>query len=129
MRSIDLALFADTLAADAAALSARIERARGRLRQIAIEHEARRALAPDVVALLERRGLMRPDAAGRSDDDLAELATLSAELDAVLRLQSWVEARLAESEQSAGVRSSGPVVSVAPAGMTRRGGRGSVRKR
>jgi hypothetical protein len=44
MRSIDLALYADELAARAATLAAQLERARCRLRQEALEREARRVL-------------------------------------------------------------------------------------
>ena len=59
MRSVDLALFADELAARAATLAAQLERARGRLRQAAIEREARRALEETSVARLESLGILR----------------------------------------------------------------------
>jgi predicted transcriptional regulator len=52
MRSIDLALYADELAARAATLAAQLDRARSRLRQEAIEREARRALDEGSVARL-----------------------------------------------------------------------------
>ena len=44
MRSVDLALYADVLAGEAASLAARIERERGKQRQSAIERAARAAL-------------------------------------------------------------------------------------
>jgi predicted transcriptional regulator len=56
VRSIDLALYADELAARAATLAAQLERARCRLRQEAIEREARRALGEGSVARLEASG-------------------------------------------------------------------------
>ena len=58
MRSIDLALYADALAARSATLAAQLERARDRLRQAAIERRASRALDADAVARLERLGLL-----------------------------------------------------------------------
>jgi hypothetical protein len=58
VRSIDLALYADELAARAATLAAQLERARSRLRQEAIEREARRALDEGSVARLEALGLL-----------------------------------------------------------------------
>ena len=42
MRSVDLAIYADALAGEAAAVAARVERARARLRESEIEREARR---------------------------------------------------------------------------------------
>jgi len=41
MRSVELAIYADTLAGESASLAARAERARSRLRQAAIEKRAR----------------------------------------------------------------------------------------
>ena len=66
MRSVDLALYADELAARAATLAARLERARGRLRQAAIEREARRALDETSVARLESLGVLRRQTRGAS---------------------------------------------------------------
>jgi hypothetical protein len=92
MRSIDLALYADELAARAATLAAQLERARCRLRQEAIEREARRALDEGTVARLETLGLIR-----RADSRVlrAELRDLVDSLAAVEVLQAWVEERLA----------------------------------
>jgi uncharacterized protein involved in type VI secretion and phage assembly len=59
MRSVDLALYADELAARAATLAAQLERARCRLRREAIEREARRALGEGSVARLESLRLIR----------------------------------------------------------------------
>jgi hypothetical protein len=91
MRSVDLAVYADTLAARAASLSTRLERARQRMRQCEIEREARRDLPPETVAALERLGVldprsMEPDA--READDAAH------GLEALEALQAWVESRL-----------------------------------
>jgi predicted transcriptional regulator len=58
MRSIDLALYADELAARAATLAAQLDRARCRLRREAVEREARRALDEGSVARLEALGLL-----------------------------------------------------------------------
>ena len=94
MRSIDLALFADELAARAATLAAQLERARGRLRQTGIEREARRALDESSVARLESLGVLR----GSEPAELrAEIRELGASLDAVEELQAWVERCLFEA--------------------------------
>ena len=92
MRSVDLAIYADTLAAEAAGAAARIERARSRLRESAIELEARRALARGTVERLERLGLLRPADEARLG---TELRRLEADLEALEELQGWVEERLA----------------------------------
>ena len=98
MRSIDLALFADELAARSATLAAQLERARGRLRQAAIEREARRALDDRSVARLESLGVLR----GAEPADLrAEIRELNAMLTAVEGLQAWVERRLYEAGDEA----------------------------
>jgi hypothetical protein len=91
MRAIDLALYADELAAEASALAARLERARARLRRAALEREARRALDGTTVTRLEASGVL--GAAG-SEPGRDELATLAETLSAVEELQAWVEARL-----------------------------------
>jgi hypothetical protein len=91
MRSVDLAVYADVLAAEAANLSARLERARGRLRQAAIEREAREALPLEVVSRLDALGLF---AARGGAADLAEIEAVRVDLAAVERLQAWVEAQL-----------------------------------
>jgi hypothetical protein len=88
MRSVDLALYADVLAGEAASLAARIERERGKQRQASIEREARAALAPYAVERLEELGLLATRA------DVATIAELEELLDAVEVLQAWVEATL-----------------------------------
>ena len=92
MRSVDLAIYADALAGEAAAVAARVERARSRLRESAIEREARRELPRETIERLERLGLLRPtDERGLS----AELHRLEDDLAAIEALQAWVESRLA----------------------------------
>lgn len=93
MCSVDLALYADSLASEAAAVSSRVERARARLRESAIEKEARRALCRATVERLERLGLLRPGDERRLGE---EIRRLEADLDALEELQAWVERRLAE---------------------------------
>jgi hypothetical protein len=92
MRSVDLALYADELAARAATLAAQLELARRCLRREAIEREARRALDEGSVARLEARGLT-----GKTDANAlrAEIKELAAAVAAVEELQAWVEERLA----------------------------------
>jgi hypothetical protein len=94
MRSVDLALFADELAARAATLAAQLERARGRLRQAAIEREARRALDESSVARLESLGLLRPSDPAGIRTEIHELAQALASVE---ELQVWVERRLFEA--------------------------------
>lgn len=92
MRGVDLAIYADALAGEGAALAARAERARGRLRQAAIERRARTELTTVAVGRLEALGLLR------SIDEAslrAELRELDAALDALDELQAWVEQQLA----------------------------------
>ncbi len=98
MRSVDLALFADELAARAATLAAQLERARGRLRQAAIEREARRALEETSVARLESLGILR---GAEPADVRAEIRELAASLGVVEELQVWVERRLFEAGDEA----------------------------
>jgi hypothetical protein len=98
MRSVDLALFADELAARAATLAAQLERARGRLRQAAIEREARRALEETSVARLESLGILR---GAEPADVRAEIRELAASLGVVEELQVWVERRLLEAGDEA----------------------------
>jgi len=98
MRSVDLALFADELAARAATLVAQLERARGRLRQAAIEREARRALDETSVARLESLGILR---GAEPADVRAEIRELAASLGVVEELQMWVERRLFEAGDEA----------------------------
>jgi hypothetical protein len=98
VRSIDLALFADELAARAATLAAQLERARGRLRQAAIEREARRALDETSVARLESLGILR---GAEPAEVRAEIRELAASLGVVEELQVWVERRLFEAGDEA----------------------------
>jgi hypothetical protein len=92
MRAIDLALYADALAGEAAALQARAERARSRLRQATIERQARAALSGPTVTRLEAMGML-----AALDEDAArqELAELAESLAALRELQAWVESKLA----------------------------------
>ncbi len=106
MRSVDLAVFADALAAEAAALASRLERARQRLRQAAIEHEARRALSAETVGELERLGVL---AARAEAEDTTEIEEARASLAAVQTLQAWVERELRRERRSAEARSATPV--------------------
>jgi molecular chaperone DnaK (HSP70) len=94
MRSVELAVYADALAGEAASISARAERARSRLRQAAIERRARAEVSVAAVELLERLGLL-----GALDERAArvELRELEAALDALEELQAWVENQLAEA--------------------------------
>jgi hypothetical protein len=91
MRAVDLALYADELAARAATLAAQLERARGRLRQAAIEREARRALDDGLVERLEALGFLCGCDTKRARAEVGELACALA---AVEELQAWVERRL-----------------------------------
>jgi hypothetical protein len=94
VRSVDLAVYADTLAARASALAARLERGRARVRRGAIERKARRALAEDTVARLERLGVLTC-AEPRAEREA--IADVLADLRAVEELQAWVEAQLVEA--------------------------------
>ncbi|MDX6450973.1 MAG: hypothetical protein QOH16_1022 [Gaiellaceae bacterium] len=88
MRNVDLALYADMLAGEAASLAARIERERGKQRQATIERAARAALAPFAVERLVELGLLATRA------DAAAVAELEESLDAIELLQAWVEGAL-----------------------------------
>ena len=92
MRGVDLAIYADALAGEAASPAARAERARSRLRQAAIEQRARRELTAVAVERLEALGVF-----GSVDERAtrAELRELEAALDAVEELQAWLERELA----------------------------------
>jgi hypothetical protein len=91
MRSADLAVYADTLAARATMLAAELERVRARLRHAALEREARSALEGAVVARLEALGVLaRIDLAA----ERAEIAELVGGLAALEELQAWVESQL-----------------------------------
>jgi uncharacterized protein with PIN domain len=80
MRSIDLSLYADRLAGEAASLAARIERA------------ARSALTTVAVERLEGIGLLR------TRGDPVALAELEETLDALEALEAWVEEALARCQ-------------------------------
>lgn len=88
MRNVDLALYADALAGEAASLAARIERERGRLRQAAVERQARRELPAPVVERLGELGLLS------TRGDVEALVGLEEALDAIEALQAWVEGQL-----------------------------------
>ena len=98
MRAVDLAVYADALAAQASTLAARLERARDGLRQAAIEREARRALEPGTVERLERLGVL---ANGDVRAQRAEVGRLASDLAALEELQAWVEGRLFEVREDA----------------------------
>jgi hypothetical protein len=91
MRTVDLAIYADTLAGEHASLAARLEQAQARLREAAIERDARAHLAPDAVSELESLGIL-----GGIDERTAhsEIRRLQRALEAIEQLQSWVEGRL-----------------------------------
>jgi hypothetical protein len=91
VRSVDLALYADMLAGEAASLAARVERERGRQRQASIEREARAALTPFAVERLQELGLLA------TRGDAATIAELEESLDAIELLQAWVESALARA--------------------------------
>ena len=94
MRGVDLAIYADALAGEAASLAARAERARSHLREAAIERRARRELTPVAVERLDALGVF-----GGVDESStrAELRELEAALDAVEELQNWLERELASA--------------------------------
>lgn len=92
MRSVELAIYADALAGEAASLAARAERARSRLRQAAIEKRARAEVSETAVERLEGLGVL---GAIDEPETRAELRDLTAALDALEELQTWVEAQLA----------------------------------
>jgi hypothetical protein len=94
VRGVDLAIYADALAGEAASLAARAERARSRLRQAAIEKRARRELTRATAERLEALGVF-----GGVDEvaTRTELRELEAALDAVEELQAWLESELANA--------------------------------
>ena len=91
MRGVDLAIYADALAGEAASLAARAERARSRLRQAAIEKRARKELTGVALERLESLGLHGAvDQVGARN----EQRELQGAHDAMDELQSWVEGEL-----------------------------------
>jgi hypothetical protein len=91
VREIDLAVYADALAGESAAVSARAERIRSKLRQAKIERRARNDLSAATVDRLESLGLL-----GGLDERSAhaELRELEDSLVALEELQTWVESEL-----------------------------------
>jgi hypothetical protein len=91
VRTVDLAIYADTLAGEHAALAARFEQAQTRLREAAIERDARAHLSPETVKELESLGII-----GGIDERTArsEIRRLSRAIEAVEQLQTWIESRL-----------------------------------
>jgi len=98
VRSVDLALYADTLAGEAASLTARIEREHGKLRQATIERSARSALSAAAIDRLEELGLLK------TRGDPLTLADLEETLDALEALQAWVEEMLERAAAAAAVQ-------------------------
>lgn len=98
MRTVDLALFADIVAARSAALEARLERARDRIRQAALEREARRALPAATVEQLVQAGVL---SAADVRAERREVGELAAALAALRELQAWAEARLSDAHAEA----------------------------
>ena len=94
MRAVDLAIYADALAGEAAALQARAERSRSRLRQAAIERRARADLPAATVSRLERLGVLARLEEGGVREELDDLARSIA---ALCELQAWVETKLASA--------------------------------
>ncbi|HEY3205560.1 MAG TPA: hypothetical protein VGJ58_01285 [Gaiellaceae bacterium] len=92
MRGVDLAVYADALAGEAAALSARAERIRSKLRQAKIERRARNHLRATTVERLQSLGLL----CGTDERAAhAELRDLDESLAALEELQAWVEQEVA----------------------------------
>jgi hypothetical protein len=92
VREIDLAVYADALAGESAALSARAERIRSKLRQAKIERHARNDLSATTVDRLESLGLLSGTDQRAAH---AELRELEDSLAALEELQAWVEGELA----------------------------------
>jgi hypothetical protein len=91
VREIDLAIYADALAGESAALSARAERIRSSLRQAKIERRARNDLSAATVDRLESLGLLCGTDQRAAH---AELRALEESLAALDELQAWVEGEL-----------------------------------
>ena len=92
MREIDLAVYADALAGESAALAARAERVRSRVRQAKIERRARNDLPTNTVDRLEALGILCGTDERAAHGELRELEESLAALD---ELQAWVESELA----------------------------------
>ncbi len=91
MREIDLAVYADALAGESSALSARAERIRSKLRQAKLERRARNDLSATTVDRLESLGLLCGTDQRAAH---AELRELDESLAAVEELQAWIEGEL-----------------------------------
>ena len=98
VRPVDLAIYADMLAGEHCALAARAEQARSRIREAAIERDARAHLPAKAVAELESGGIL-----GGIDERSArkELQRLTKALEALEQLQAWVEAVCRRSARTA----------------------------
>jgi hypothetical protein len=92
VREVDLAVYADALAGESAALAARAERLRSNLRQAKIERRARNDLAPATVERLQSLGLLCGTDERKTHVELHELEE---SLTALEELQAWVEGELA----------------------------------
>jgi hypothetical protein len=92
VREVDLAVYADALAGESAALAARAERLRSNLRQAKIERRARNDLAPATVERLQALGLLCGTDERKTHVELHELEE---SLTALEELQAWVEGELA----------------------------------
>ena len=97
MRSVDLALFADELAARAATLAAQLEHARGASgRRASSGRRGGRSTRPRSPASNRSASCAGPTAGVR-----AEIRELAASLSVVEELQAWVERRLFEAGDEA----------------------------
>jgi hypothetical protein len=92
VHEVDLAVYAESLAGEAAALAARAERLRSNLRQAKIERRARNDLGAATVERLQALGLLCGTDERRTH---AELHELEESLAALEELQTWVEEELA----------------------------------
>jgi hypothetical protein len=92
VREVDLAVYADALAGEAAAYAARAERIRSKLRQAKIERRARNDLPAATVDRLESLGLLCIVDERSAHGELRELEDSLAALE---ELQAWVEGELA----------------------------------
>src|SRR5262245_7882784 len=103
MRAADLAVLADVLEGEAHSLAVRLGAVRRRLREAAIEHEARRALPEEAVRRLEALGLL---AVRDVEKDAAEAREIETSLAALGLLREWVRCELetAASERAASDR-------------------------
>jgi hypothetical protein len=98
VREIDLAVYADALAGESAAVAARAERIRSRLRQAKIERRARNDLPAGTVDRLESLGILSSVDERAAHGELRELEESLAALD---QLQAWVEGELAAATNAA----------------------------